>query len=346
MTVATGAASGSVPEMRYKIPQSRNWLIFQSLTNRTRRIFCHHPQNTPDHHLMSISDADMQRLSAETDLVARNCKGNHLVANPASELELPRQEKRLPREALGLHQVEAVISIPGISDSLGQRDRAILELFYSAGLRRSELAKLEIHDLNRERRTLQISLSFAVGERIFLREAMARNLTAPTLSSSEMRQKSRVWDFSPTRRFQLIGNRRLRSEPRRKSRPTLTIFTSGIPQWPSRDPIEEQGGYNLYGFIGNDGVDWWDLLGLDPNGSWDTPEEAYADAVAYVRKTGQESLDNGWKEMERLFEVNRQSNEASAKLKTILDESKLGKGYLVQHTSKNGSATSGIQWKV
>jgi len=90
------------------------------------------------------------------DFFKQLCKGNHLVANPASELELPRQEKRLPREALGLHQVEAVISIPDISDSLGQRDRAILELFYSAGLRRSELAKLEIHDLNRERRTLQI----------------------------------------------------------------------------------------------------------------------------------------------------------------------------------------------
>jgi hypothetical protein len=50
-------------------------------------------------------------------------------------------------------------------------------------------------------------------------------------------------------------------EPRRESRPTLTIFTPGIPQWPSRDPIEEVGGVNLYGFVGNDGVNWWDYLG-------------------------------------------------------------------------------------
>jgi hypothetical protein len=34
-------------------------------------------------------------------------------------------------------------------------------------------------------------------------------------------------------------------------------------RWPSRDPIEEEGGFNLYGFIGNDGVNWLDLLGLD-----------------------------------------------------------------------------------
>ena len=33
-------------------------------------------------------------------------------------------------------------------------------------------------------------------------------------------------------------------------------------RWPSRDPIEEEGGLNLYGFVGNDGVNWWDRLGL------------------------------------------------------------------------------------
>ena len=32
-------------------------------------------------------------------------------------------------------------------------------------------------------------------------------------------------------------------------------------RWPSRDPIEENGGINLYGFAGNDGVDQWDYLG-------------------------------------------------------------------------------------
>jgi hypothetical protein len=32
-------------------------------------------------------------------------------------------------------------------------------------------------------------------------------------------------------------------------------------RWPSRDPIEERGGLNLYGFVGNDGVNRWDVLG-------------------------------------------------------------------------------------
>lgn len=32
-------------------------------------------------------------------------------------------------------------------------------------------------------------------------------------------------------------------------------------RWPSRDPIEEEGGINLYGFVGNDGINLWDNLG-------------------------------------------------------------------------------------
>jgi len=33
-------------------------------------------------------------------------------------------------------------------------------------------------------------------------------------------------------------------------------------RWPSRDPIQERGGYNLYNFVGNDSVNQWDLLGM------------------------------------------------------------------------------------
>jgi len=34
-------------------------------------------------------------------------------------------------------------------------------------------------------------------------------------------------------------------------------------RWPSRDPIEEDGGLNLYGFVGNDGVTKWDMFGFE-----------------------------------------------------------------------------------
>jgi RHS repeat-associated protein len=43
-------------------------------------------------------------------------------------------------------------------------------------------------------------------------------------------------------------------------------------RWPSRDPIEESGGVNLYGFVGNDGVGEYDVAGMFPYGCGFTPE--------------------------------------------------------------------------
>ena len=48
----------------------------------------------------------------------------------------------------------------------------------------------------------------------------------------------------------------------RENQLTLTIIASDHPLWPNRDPIEERGGYNLYGFVGNALIDNWDYLGL------------------------------------------------------------------------------------
>jgi integrase/recombinase XerD len=84
------------------------------------------------------------------------CRQNHLMHNPASELELPRQEQRLPQEPLSIRQVESVLNVPDIRDPLGVRDRSILEVFYSTGIRRAELTRLSIEDLNQDRMTLQV----------------------------------------------------------------------------------------------------------------------------------------------------------------------------------------------
>ena len=47
-------------------------------------------------------------------------------------------------------------------------------------------------------------------------------------------------------------------------------------RWPSRDPIEEEGGVNLYGFVGNDGTNYSDALGmLRQEGGWVTLESMW-----------------------------------------------------------------------
>lgn len=48
---------------------------------------------------------------------------NHILSNPASELELPRREKRLPKHVLTISEAEAVINQSNPNEPLGLRDR-------------------------------------------------------------------------------------------------------------------------------------------------------------------------------------------------------------------------------
>ena len=79
-----------------------------------------------------------------------------ILNNPAGDLELPRQEKRLPRSVFTTDEVEAVLAVPNIDKPNGLRDRAILETFYSSGLRRMEIINLGLYDVDRSRGTLMV----------------------------------------------------------------------------------------------------------------------------------------------------------------------------------------------
>lgn len=81
---------------------------------------------------------------------------SHVLYNPASELELPKQSHTLPKHILTEGEAELVLGQPDTGDPLGLRDRAILETFYSTGMRRKELVGLRPHDLDRERGTVMV----------------------------------------------------------------------------------------------------------------------------------------------------------------------------------------------
>ncbi len=80
----------------------------------------------------------------------------HVLHNPASEIELPRAERRLPRPALTAAEAELVLTRPDLDSPAGVRDRAILEVLYSTGIRRAELASLAVTDIDHERQTLLV----------------------------------------------------------------------------------------------------------------------------------------------------------------------------------------------
>ena len=97
-----------------------------------------------------------------------------------------------------------------------------------------------------------------------------------TLASSRHRTltaKNRVWEFFSLSSRMRPANHRQSLQPRRKTRPTTTNPASGIPRWPSRDPIGEKGGTNLYSFVGNYSIANWDMLGLSGSNDDDDKTE-------------------------------------------------------------------------
>ena len=81
---------------------------------------------------------------------------NHILYNPASELDLPRLEHRLPKHVLTVAEAEQVIAQAPVGTGVGIRDRSILETLYSTGMRRMEIIHLRQYDLDVDRGTIMI----------------------------------------------------------------------------------------------------------------------------------------------------------------------------------------------
>jgi integrase/recombinase XerD len=80
---------------------------------------------------------------------------NYLLHDPASDLELPLLSYRLP-SVLTKDEAELVLHQTKVDTPLGLRDRAILEMLYSTGMRRAELLNLRLDDLDRQRGVVTI----------------------------------------------------------------------------------------------------------------------------------------------------------------------------------------------
>ncbi len=87
----------------------------------------------------------LQSLQAWFRWLTRN---NHIAANPAADLELPRKPGRQLRQPLTTAEVEQVLASFDVDDPVQLRDRAMLEVLYSTGLRRAELVKLLVFDVD------------------------------------------------------------------------------------------------------------------------------------------------------------------------------------------------------
>ena len=71
---------------------------------------------------------------------------NYLNSNPLERIEAPKIGRKLP-DTLSVNEIDLIVSVIDLSESNGERNRAIIETLYSCGLRVSELTNLKISDL-------------------------------------------------------------------------------------------------------------------------------------------------------------------------------------------------------
>ncbi|WP_417471592.1 tyrosine recombinase XerC [Luteimonas mephitis] len=98
-------------------------------------------------HRRGLSPKSLQRrLSACRSWFQWLLKNGHVALNPAAAIRAPKAPRKLP-QVLDADEATRLVEVP-TDVKLGLRDRALLELFYSSGLRLSELCALRWRDLD------------------------------------------------------------------------------------------------------------------------------------------------------------------------------------------------------
>lgn len=123
-------------------------LSLQNISRRTIRAFL-------AHHGHISKRTQIRRISTLRSFFKFLMKQGYIQVNPMEDIDSPKQDKKLPT-SLTYEQIQNLLNQPETSQYLGFRDRTIMELFYSSGLRVSELVSLDRSDLDLE--NLQVKL--------------------------------------------------------------------------------------------------------------------------------------------------------------------------------------------
>lgn len=119
------------------------WLREAGLDDPTRADSQHVRQYAAFRHRRGLAPKSLQRhLSAIRAWYRYLLREGHVAANPADGIRAPKVERHLPH-TLDVDQLGRLLDLPGDA-TLDRRDRAIMELFYSSGLRLAELVGLDI----------------------------------------------------------------------------------------------------------------------------------------------------------------------------------------------------------
>lgn len=122
-----------------------------------------------------------------------------VLINPCVGLILPKLEDRLPRGVLSLAEARRLLDAPDTQTKKGIRDKAILELFYSTGIRGEEMAALTIHDVDCKNGFVRVTKGKFAKDRVVPMGAKAADYVAEYLRkvrlpwSQHQKDERSVW---------------------------------------------------------------------------------------------------------------------------------------------------------
>ena len=96
-----------------------------------------------------------RKLSAIRSFYRYLMREEKIATSPVATTSSPKLDKRLPL-FLTLEEARQLIEAPNLSNPQGQRDRALLELLYAAGLRVSELTSLHLEQINLDTKEIRV----------------------------------------------------------------------------------------------------------------------------------------------------------------------------------------------
>lgn len=123
------------------------WTQAENLQSLKKIDSLHIRQCLADLHKGGLGGASLQRwLSSLRAFFRYAIRKQWLESDPSVGISAPKKNRRLPK-VLDVDQADKFMEVPG-SSWLAHRDRAMIELFYSSGLRLAELASLNIHHVD------------------------------------------------------------------------------------------------------------------------------------------------------------------------------------------------------
>ena len=93
-------------------------------------------------------------------------KTNQVLYDPTADIELPKRKKNIPKDIMTKKEIMKILSQPNPDTAVGLRDKAILELLYSTGIRNQEIRQLIVYDIDTTNNYVRITQGKGKKDRI------------------------------------------------------------------------------------------------------------------------------------------------------------------------------------